>query len=338
MEERRKNKEKKENGLSFDEHLQVLVNYFLVFMPYTIFVVITKYFIKPVNLYQETILWVILTGVEIIIVVIIQATWDTFTQKDKLGMQSHIKTRFLAFGFQKKTSSGTMIKDTLILLFCIVVPLDLLSYMIPGCLQYVANSPVGLRFKDLPLINYLVLGFIYNMLTGVKEEFVFRGYISTRLHEKGKRFSSWFISSIFFGLAHFDFFAPDLTGPLVWFASATLVGFLFAGYSLSTNQVLPLMFAHGLSNYISAFSIWMFHSTSGFSTMPINGFLLVFYVPMVLFGCLLAIFFRKRIKEGINALKNLSRETSEQFVAADIGIILIMIFVFYIIGLFGMQI
>ena len=131
----------------------------------------------------------------------------------------------------------------------------------------------------------------------------------------------------FFGLAHFTsiFYTSFYLGPIFWFASALLVGIIFGAYVIRTRRIVPCIIAHGLSNFISAFSVWTYYATSEFTTYSFINYMLEFYGVLLVAGGALALIFRKDIGQGSRVLGMLGREMRYRTIPMDFLVISVSI-------------
>jgi membrane protease YdiL (CAAX protease family) len=297
--------------LSLAKHFQVVLGTILIFAVFTFIIILAlPQAPAPDDKLGSTVRYGALTGIEIVVVLCLQSLLvDKVIDGKGNVARDRFHERAAQFGIRRPRNGKLVARDTLLLLFCALVPLDALSYAIPGVLGYVSETSVGQFFEGFTWETFLTIGIVYNLITGVKEEFVFRGYFLQRFKEHGTRHTSWILSSLLFGLLHVQLSAilDFPLGPLVWFATAFLVGLLFSGYALNTNRMLPLVLAHGIGNFISAGAIWAYHAAGGLSTSALGPFLLTYYGPMLVAGIILAIVFNKTILRAYGASYRLGR-------------------------------
>ncbi len=313
--------------LSLVKHFYVVLGTVLIFTVFTFIIILAL----PHALVQDdplwtTVWWAALAGIEIIVVIGLQSVVvDKLAENKENGVRERFRERATQFGIRRPRNGKLVVRDTLLLLFCALVPMDALSYLIPGVLGYISGTTVGQFFKGFTWETYLTIGLVYNLITGVKEEFVFRGYFLQRFKEQGTRHTSWILTSVLFGILHvqwntiFDF--P--LGPLVWFVTAFLAGLLFSGYALNTNRMLPLVLAHGIGNFISAGSIWAYNAAGSLPENALGQFLLVYYGPMLVVGIILAIVFNKVIRRAIGASWRLGRALTSRTSKQDSLVIIV---------------
>jgi membrane protease YdiL (CAAX protease family) len=307
--------------LSLAKHFQVVGGTIVIFAVFTfiIFLAIPQAFALDEKLWS-TVRYGALTSIEIVVVLCIQSFLvDKVIDSKGNGARDQFHERATQFGIRMPRNGKAIARDTLLLLFCALVPLDALSYAIPGVLGYISETSVGQFFEGFTWETFLTIGIVYNLITGVKEEFVFRGYFLQRFKEQGTRHTSWILSSLLFGMLHVQLEAMFVfpPGPLVWFATAFLVGLLFSGYALNANRFLPLVLAHGIGNFISSGAIWAYHAAGGLSTSALGPFLLTYYGPMLVAGIIFAIIFNKAIRRAISAAGRLGRALVKRATGRD---------------------
>nr|MDO8114674.1 hypothetical protein [Candidatus Sigynarchaeota archaeon] len=103
---------------------------------------------------------------------------------------------------------------------------------------------------------------------------------------------------------------------------------------LSVNRMLPIVLAHGLGNFISAFSILAFTTTQGFQGDTMLPFLLTYYGPMLIAGAVLAIVFHRFIKRAFFASKRLMGALKHRTVPGDALIMLVMFIILVLLSYF----
>ncbi|MBN2150745.1 MAG: CPBP family intramembrane metalloprotease [Candidatus Lokiarchaeota archaeon] len=325
--------------LSLAKHFQVVLGAAITLISFTLVVYLLSLqkISDPGDVLGSTVRYAALAGIEIVLVFCMQPLLvDKLIDGATNGLGERFRARAVQFGIRKPRNGRATARDALLLLFCALVPLDVLSYAIPGMLGYVSNSYVGSFFAGFTPEAFLTVGLAYNLITGVKEEFVFRGYFLQRFKEQGTRHTSWILTSLLFGLLHvqvFDLFVYPL-GPFVWFATAFLVGLLFSGYALNANRLLPLVLAHGIGNFISAGAIWTYHAVGGLSAGALWEFLLLYYGPMVVAGIVLAIAFNKSIKRAFGAALRLGRALAGRASGRDVLVVLAALAALWLLSLF----
>ncbi|MHA1368817.1 MAG: CPBP family intramembrane glutamic endopeptidase [Promethearchaeota archaeon] len=322
--------------LAWGPHLQFYISFFFVFVILLPIVYLIHGQLPYVDFITETMKYGITIATEFIIIFVFQAVANIFFENKKPYFKYQLMKQKLSYGLVIQGSKRKILKDTLIFLFCFLVPLDFFTYLVPGILNYMAITPVGKIYDGLIPIQFFTCGICYNLLTGIKEEFVFRGYFVSRLEEKGTDHSAWLISGTVFGLLHVNVFSSPLVihGPVLWFVEATFVGLLFGGYFLQERTILPLIFAHGLGNFISATVIWVFYNSNNLMAKSIYPFLLVFYLPMLIAGAIFALLFRRRIKFLLMTIANLIKKLRFKTVGMDFLIIAVSIIILWLAGLF----
>lgn len=319
--------------LTLSSHLRLVVGALVVFAVFTFVILLVLPARIPLDDKVGNMLrYGALAGIEIVTVLCAQSLLaDKLIEGSEKGWRERFSGRAFQFGLRKPRNALVTARDTLLLLFCALVPLDALSYFMPGLLDYISNTDVGKFFDGFTLETFLTIGIVYNLITGVKEEFVFRGYFLQRCKEHGTRHSAWILSSLFFAVLHVDLLAiiDYPVGPIAWFGTAFLAGLLFSGYALNANRLLPLVLAHGFGNFISAGAIWAWHATGGFLATGLVQFLLAYYVPMIVAGIVLAIVFRKIIRRAFAAASRLSRALVKRGSARDALVMAITLFLLW---------
>jgi membrane protease YdiL (CAAX protease family) len=305
--------------LSWSKQFSVVGGTVLAFAVSTIIILVAIPGYQDSNKVTQMVRYGLITTTEILVILIIQSIIDKYLDGREGSYGKIFTTRAMQFGIRKPGQAKATVRDTLLLLFCALVPLDALSYMIPGTLSYIATSQVGAFFNGFTWESYITIGLVYNLITGVKEEVIFRGYFLQRFKEQGTRHTSWILVAAFFGILHFQVTTAftNLAGSLIWLSTASLVGLLFGGYFLNANRMLPLVLSHGIGNFISAAAIWFFHQTGGFPGNTTGSFLLVFYGPMIIAGIVLAIIFWRSIHRAFSALRRLTRALASKTTARD---------------------
>ncbi|MHA1795054.1 MAG: lysostaphin resistance A-like protein [Promethearchaeota archaeon] len=158
----------------------------------------------------------------------------------------------------------SQLKDGLLLFLCIYIPLDFLSYLIPGVLDYTVNSlnisdtqdPLNYFLYSFPLM--LISTIIVHFFVAVREEFLYREFFLTIGKDELKSPLAFFYSSFLFGLAHFNYvFVSSNTDqpifyPIWWAINGFVIGLVAATYFLKKQRIFPVIFAHWFNNVFSA--------------------------------------------------------------------------------------
>lgn len=216
----------------------------------------------------------------------------------------YIKVSGTAAFTTKTISLEKQIKIFLVLLCVIYVPLDLLFYLIPGVLEYstasLADNATGNYFLwDWAIM--LPIAFVIHFCVAFREEYYFRHYIIAQGQKELGLTTAWYYSVMTFSLGHFAYiFSPTSLGfsnfyPILWGFSALLIG-VIAGFVFSkTHTLWPVICAHWINNVISASVLKRYLEGTPFTenwTFP--------YGPIILFGFVCVVLFRKDIAEMMN--------------------------------------
>ena len=338
MKEKIKNENKTHGAksLEWEPHLHFFVTFLISFALFTALIVFLLPPTDDPDLIPEILRYAGITAIEVLIITFIQSVIDTFSSDNGGDIPKSFITSARSFGFKKQGKFTDGARDFLLILFCAIIPLDLLTYAIPGILGFISSTDIGLFFKKFSLPLFFILGPVYNLITGVKEEFVFRGYLISNLKREGKNYAAWLISALYFGFMHvnYSYFEISILGPVIWFTTATLIGLLFGGYIIARGKLLVLIFAHGIGNFISSFSIYSYHEAGGLSGASLSGFLMIYYLPMLILGGILALVFRKQIGQGWNKLKELVNEGKDSASMKEGAIIIVMVAILVLSSLF----
>jgi membrane protease YdiL (CAAX protease family) len=101
------------------------------------------------------------------------------------------------------------------------------------------------QLTPVQLVTALV---VVGITPGIAEEFLFRGYVQTRLAARWGRWVAIPIAAMLFGLAHFD----PVQSP------ATFCMGLYLGYVASrSGSIRPAMFTHMVNNSVVVIASWM---------------------------------------------------------------------------------
>jgi membrane protease YdiL (CAAX protease family) len=256
---------------------------------------------------------------------------------------SAVKEITSLFRINKKNIKHQII-HTILLLFLIYIPLDLLAYIIPGMLKFSADSLLSSQLNQY-IANpnfFIFIGFsvFIHLTVAFGEELFFRGVSVTRGKNRFGKIPSVMVSSIAFGLFHFayifgsDDIASDFIPALIWGLTAFLIGSISALYLIKTRFILPLIFCHAINNIISSIALWRFQ-TQGSSVLDLS---VTLYLPFLIVSIILAIIFKSKIKFGLSSYSNLFQTYSKSLgnknkdkiviFFIDIGIA----FLFWVIG------
>ncbi|OLS11958.1 MAG: hypothetical protein RBG13Loki_4430 [Promethearchaeota archaeon CR_4] len=209
--------------------------------------------------------------------------------------------------FSISTKDGTsQLKHALLMWLLVFVPLDLLSYLIPGMLDFQTRSLIippaesdpgqGLYFSVSIFGIFLGLSILVHLFVATREEIMFRGVMQFWGQKNVGFTSSVVISALAFGLSHFSYWFSPLgqSDPIFfyfalwWGAAGLFVGFMLGFYLRTTGRILPMILAHWWNNVVSTIAVWMYVSNNNaISTMSYLGWVL--YLPLIVCGLVLAI-------------------------------------------------
>lgn len=214
------------------------------------------------------------------------------------------------FRINKKNIKHQII-HTLLLLFLIYIPLDLLAYIIPGMMKFsvdsILSSPLNQYMANPNFMIFFGFSVFIHFTVGFGEELFFRGVSVTLGKNRFGKMPSIMLTSIAFGIFHFayifqsDDIASDFIPALVWGLSAFLIGSISALYLIKTRFILPLILCHVINNIISSIALWNFQ-TQGVSILNLS---LTLYVPFLIVSIILAIIFKSKIKYSLSSYSNL---------------------------------
>jgi membrane protease YdiL (CAAX protease family) len=213
------------------------------------------------------------------------------------------------FSISKK-DGAKQLKHALLMWLIVFVPLDLISYLIPGMLEFQTRSlyipPSGLYFTVPVFGLFLGLSMLVHFFVAAREELMYRGVLQFQGQEKVGKNSAMVISSVFFGLSHFSYWFNDTTQPIYfpiwWGVSGIFFGLMLAFYLRTTGRILPMILAHWWNNVVSTIAIRTYLSTTdAASTMSFLGWGL--YLPLILCGIVLAIVWRRTLGKAARLVK-----------------------------------
>ncbi len=158
----------------------------------------------------------------------------------------------------------SQLKDGFFLFACIYIPLDFIGYIIPGVLDYSANSlnagiiddPQNYFQFELGLMIFTTL--IIHFFVAFREEFLFRELFLTIGKEELRTPVVYFFSAVLFGLVHINYaFHPQNTDlpifyPIWWGFNGLFIGLIAGAYFWKTRRLFPVIIAHWFNNVISA--------------------------------------------------------------------------------------
>jgi uncharacterized protein len=111
------------------------------------------------------------------------------------------------------------------------------------------------------LMAFLVVG----IMPGISEELMFRGYIQTRLAERWRSPVAILITSLFFGIIHFD---P------VHSLYAMAIGIFLGCLTVWTRSIIPAMACHSFNNTLSVFGAAYAPWLDSMDSVPANAALI----------------------------------------------------------------
>jgi len=281
-----------------------LILYWLFFTGITLFSVVLSYYainyVYPVNSHT------------------VANEKDSLTLTPVSHKSSSLRESELFSGF-KFTNFGKQIRDGLLLLCIVYTPLDFISYLIPGVLQFSADLLQATKSDDpenyfiFSPILMLIVTLCIHCCVALREEFVYRGVFLTYGSKQLSKSAAFIASVVMFGLAHFNYFFSagaknmSIFFSFWWGCNAVVIGITAALYYDVNKKIFPIIIAHFLNNVISAYSVRFFALGRPFWTS--SGLFL--YLPIIVFGAV-SLIVSKRIrcvaKEHINHFKNLMRD------------------------------
>lgn len=228
-------------------------------------------------------------------------------QKERLILEediSPIKGQLMLYKITEKNFKYQILYGLLIL-FLVFLPIDILGYLfIPGMIKYQAsiysNQSTGVYLSEEYFI-FLLFAIFIQFSISFYEESITRGFITKRGSENFNGISAVMMASLYFALGHFAYFLFDpqaenfsIYYPLIWFIEAFFIGMILSLLILRRKWIFPAIIAHALNNIISAHTIWNYLQGNSFEML-----VLVLYLPLLIIGVCLFIWFFSRIKEGI---------------------------------------
>lgn len=302
------------------------------------------------NPYQELFKFA-LSVIYLIIAVVLALTFVQFVfHKSSLPMKESappIKETFSLFTFKK---FGKQLFYALLLLFLVYIPLDFLTYAIPGSLEFSQQSFGGtgvniyLTFTNFG--SFILYGTLLHLMVGFREELLFRGYVTMRSEKYVNPGSAVVMSSIFFGFSHFGYLiiglfrgtvnlAQDFLPALLWTIGAFFVGSVSAVFILKKRMIWPIILAHALNNVISSSVLWL-NGVHNVSFLDLSKWL---YLPLIGVSIIVGIIFFREVKSGVKEYFGIFKSYKESIpekkprgkaVTADI----IFGLIFWVIGFF----
>jgi len=194
---------------------------------------------------------------------------------------------------------------TLCLLCLVYLPVDCLSYLVPGVFEYQSNTlleaRIGSYFLFDSFLQMILVALIFHFFIAFREELYFRAFLS----DIGKRTmgssTAFIYSSFLFSLAHFSYiFSPTASQysvlfPFLWALNSLIIGIASAYYYSEYQRIWPILISHWINNLISSIVTRFFLEGRSFDF----AFLRI-YLPFFLVGGFLLIFLSKEAKFHFN--------------------------------------
>lgn len=186
-----------------------------------------------------------------------------------------------------------------VLILFISVPAYFVAAMLNNVLVYFLQFAGKIPAQPIPIpgnISELLIGLlIIAVLPGVCEEMMHRGLL-LRAYEKRGSYKAVVITSIFFGLFHFDI--TNLLGPI-------FLGLIIGYYVVRTNSIFAGMLAHFLNNAIAELLQYFQEDKSQPAYVTVSSgdliqLLIYGFTGLIFVGILLYAF--KRVTEGKAAI------------------------------------
>ena len=127
--------------------------------------------------------------------------------------------------------------------------LKALNIELGGSLQMLGTS-----FSEMTGSQIIAAVFVIGGLPGFAEEFLFRGYIQTRLSAHWGAVSSIFVTALLFGAMHFDKFQSPAT---------FIMGLYLGLIAFRAGSIRPAMWCHAVNNAGSVILTWLAAHTGG---------------------------------------------------------------------------
>lgn len=272
-------------------------------------------------------------------------------RKDEVIVETHLSTsvqQLLLLKVTKKNFKYQLLWGVLLLMI-VYLPLTILGYILPGAVEIEAEIIInqGLASYLLePYFTFLIFAIIIQFCSCFYEEWVFRGFMVNRGEQQFNKYSAVMISAIFFGVSHSGYIfiaagsGESLVYPIFWVISAGIVGFVNAAFLIRKKWLFPLIFAHTISNLVSAHTLW-YYSKGGY----FQDLFIFLYVPLIILGFIILISQYSRFKKGMEFVANdfksyfkkdmkLKETGTDRILRIIIDIIIILsIYVFSLIGL-----
>jgi sodium transport system permease protein len=143
--------------------------------------------------------------------------------------------------FRLRSTSMKNLIIALALSLCLVFWLEEINYLQSRFMSRAANLndqiQLFLRANSLPQLIWLLLSMA--LIPAICEEFLFRGYILTRILSQDNRWRAIMVSSVLFGLFHQDFYR---------LLPATLAGVVLAIITIQSGSLYNAIASHFLVN------------------------------------------------------------------------------------------
>ncbi len=251
--------------------------------------------------------------VYLIIAVILALTFvQSVFHKSSLPMVKSdppLKETISLFTFKK---FGMQLFYALLLLFLVYIPLDFITYTIPGSLEFsqksLGNQGVNVYLSFTNFGPFVLYGILLHLMVGIREELFFRGYMTIRSEKYVNGGSAVVISSIFFGFSHLGYLvyglmdgtvilAQDLLPAMLWTLGAFFVGSVSAVFIIKKRIIWPIILAHALNNVISSSVLWL----NGVNNINFWDLAKWLYLPLLGVSLILATIFFREVKNGIKS-------------------------------------
>jgi len=215
----------------------------------------------------------------------------------------------LLYGKQENNNWRSIFKNIyygILLFFLIFLPLDVTTYLIPGMLDANTEAIITNRMDSVinqPWTMFNILIFIWVIMVALKEEGFYRRWMQDYIDKRFGLAKGLPISSIVFGLNHFNYWfltRRGLHAYIIWALSAILFGFVMGIMLMKTGNIVASFTCHTLSNLISFNAIY-FHN-QGYDIFWI---IQHFYIWFLIISVILAIFNINKIKNSFKYLKKL---------------------------------
>jgi membrane protease YdiL (CAAX protease family) len=205
---------------------------------------------------------------------------------------------------------GMQLLFALLLLFLVYIPLDFLTYSLPGGLDFswrslVENDTQGisayLNFTQFG--SFILYGMLLHLMVGIREETFFRGFHTMRTEKYLNPGSSVVITSMYFAMSHFTYIfwssqpVQDLLPAFVWAITAFVVGSASSAFILKKRLMWPIIIAHFLNNVISSTVVWL----NRVHNVGIVDLAKMLYFPLIGVSIILVAIFFREVKTGIKS-------------------------------------